>query len=114
MIKIHSSLATAQIVVQLVLNDVLTKNIQATVQSFVNSKNSVEQGLSIKKDSNFFGIDGVILHIYEASDCTDIIIQRSDRRGDQWKTSFHNFNREFDRAANYIVDQLRKHFPKDV
>lgn len=114
MIKYHSSLATAQIVVQLVLNDVLTKNIQATVQSFVNSKNSVEQGLSLKKDSHFYHSSGLLLHIYEDMSCNDIIIQREEIGEIGSRISIHNFNREFDRAANYIVDQLRKHFPKDV
>lgn len=116
MIKIHSSLATANIVVQLVMNDVVSKNIQATVQSFINPKNSIEQGLSLKKDSHFIQTEGVVLNIYESADCNDIIIQRMELQLGKIgsKTSIHNFNRDFDSAANYIINQLRKHFPKDV
>lgn len=104
MIRFNSSLQTARIIVEQVINDSRTQNIDAVVFSFVHKENSIQQGFRITGANGDFA-----LHIFEHAEINDIIIERTMITSKGVEFSTHVLERDFDKAKEFIINQLLKH-----
>lgn len=118
MLMLHPSLRTAQIIVELVRNDIRTKKIQdIMVESYVNKEFALEQGFCISKATTVFTIidedNPIRLQICEDKGSDSIVIYKTvyNPFSQSENQSIHYFDRNFDKAVDFIFKSLVKHIP---
>ena len=105
-----SSLQTARTIVEQVINDSRAEKIQAVVSNYINKENTAQQGYKISNGGRYR------LLICEDFQTNEIVIQRSVEiyedsiNTGRTQTTMHYFERNFDQAAEFIINQLLKHF----
>lgn len=116
MIIIQPSLRTAQIIVELVRNDIRTKKLQdLVVECYINKECALEQGFCISKAKTIFTLidedNPIRLQICEDKSSDSIVIYKTVYNSSLQSedNSIHYFGRDFNKVVDFIFKSLGKY-----